>query len=420
MKLSRNLIIAIFSLLVLTVASVTVVMVVYFNSYIITYDLDGGEMDENETRVWVGSEYSLPTPTKAGYAFAGWYLKDQYFLSEGIWEIEDDVTLTAKWGLRDDIGVIYNKGDDGYIIESFNGSVSSNIVLPMKYNGEAVVGIKAGALDVLNDRVKDVAQGFIKVYLPSNIAVDRELSLGESIFVCRYNAVDNKGFIYLEEESGVSVVGYNGAYTSDIVIPEIYNGKPVTAVGDYGFYGTEKYLIGETDDFYRILMPECIKAVGKNAFGLCNGIKASLYNTKNGKLLEIIDLSRLFDWLTVVSVSKGNDDLVKVVTQIMPAFGWSEHTSANYYVRYNTNGGEILKKMTIVNKKGENETVTVNVKDATLKKNKSYTLPTPTREGYTFAGWYYGEKLVPVKGTSWGFDNHVEITAKWIAIQKEG
>ena len=420
MRLSRNLIIVIFSLFVLTVASVTVVMVVYFNSYIVTYDLDGGEMDETETRVWVGSEYSLPSPSKKGYAFAGWYLNDKYFLSEGIWEIEDDVTLTARWGLRDDLGVVYNEGDDGYIIESFNGSVTSNIVLPMKYNGMDVVGIRAGALDMLNERVKDVDEGFIKVYVPSTIATQQELSLGEDIFVCKYNAVDNSGFIYLEEGSSVKVVGYNGTYTTDILIPESYNGKPVTAVGNYGFYGTEKYLKGEADDFYRILMPESIKNVGENAFALCSGVKVSLYYMKNGNMLEIIDLSRLYDWITSVSISDGNDDLVKVVTQIMPAFGWSEHSSANYYVRFNTNGGKLVKKITIVNNDGENETVTVSVKDEALKKNKGYTLPTPTREGYIFDGWYYGETLVPIKGTSWGFDNHIEITAKWKEIQKEG
>ena len=420
MRLSRNLIIVIFSLFVLTVASVTVVMVVYFNSYIVTYDLDGGEMDETETRVWVGSEYSLPSPSKEGYAFAGWYLNDKYFLSEGIWEIEDDVTLTARWGLRDDLGVVYNEGDDGYIIESFNGSVTSNIVLPMKYNGMDVVGIRAGALDMLNERVKDVDEGFIKVYVPSTIATQQELSLGEDIFVCKYNAVDNSGFIYLEEGSSVKVVGYNGTYTTDILIPESYNGKPVTAVGNYGFYGTEKYLKGEADDFYRILMPESIKDVGENAFALCSGVKVSLYYMKNGNMLEIIDLSRLYDWITSVSISDGNDDLVKVVTQIMPAFGWSEHSSANYYVRFNTNGGKLVKKITIVNNDGENETVTVSVKDEALKKNKGYTLPTPTREGYIFDGWYYGEILVPIKGTSWGFDNHIEITAKWKEIQKEG
>jgi len=424
LRLSKNLIIAIVSLLAVTVISVTVVMVIYFNSYIVTYDLDGGVMEETETRVWVGSEYSLPSPTKNGYAFAGWYLDGKYFMAEGIWELERDVKLTAKWGLRDSGGVIFDKNDKGYIIESYSGDVSSNVVLPLKFNGEPVVEVKSVVFDLLKSRVKESSVGFIKVYVPSTAKIEYKPTENEGLILSKYTALDPAGFVYLENENSVTLTGYTGKYEESIVIPMEYNGKTVDGIGDYALYGTAKYSKIETSDFFRILMPECIKTVGKKAFSLCNGIKVSVYYEKDGKTRELVSpfaLSRLYDWIVNAKISDGNDELIKVITQILPAFGWTEHTAANYYVRFNANGGEIVKKVPVENNDGETVYVTVNVKDITdLKKNKKYELPVPTREGYTFDGWYYGETLVPQTGDKWGFDTHIELDAKWTEIQKEG
>jgi len=195
LRLSKNLIIAIVSLLAVTVISVTVVMVIYFNSYIVTYDLDGGVMEETETRVWVGSEYSLPSPTKNGYAFAGWYLDGKYFMAEGIWELERDVKLTAKWGLRDSGGVIFDKNDKGYIIESYSGDVSSNVVLPLKFNGEPVVEVKSVVFDLLKSRVKESSVGFIKVYVPSTAKIEYKPTENEGLILSKYTALDPAGFV---------------------------------------------------------------------------------------------------------------------------------------------------------------------------------------------------------------------------------
>ncbi|MBR6515240.1 MAG: InlB B-repeat-containing protein [Bacilli bacterium] len=43
-----------------------------------------------------GDEITLPTPTKDGYTFNGWYLNDKLF-TENVWSFDSDVTLVAKW-----------------------------------------------------------------------------------------------------------------------------------------------------------------------------------------------------------------------------------------------------------------------------------------------------------------------------------
>ena len=48
--------------------------------------------------------------------------------------------------------------------------------------------------------------------------------------------------------------------------------------------------------------------------------------------------------------------------------------------------------------------------------DKEYSLPVPTKEGYTFDGWYYNDELIKVTGT-WSKKTSVKLIAKWSAIR---
>ena len=47
--------------------------------------------------------------------------------------------------------------------------------------------------------------------------------------------------------------------------------------------------------------------------------------------------------------------------------------------------------------------------------DSSYQLPVPTRTGYTFDGWYYGNSKLPQSGT-WGIPKNATLTAHWETI----
>ncbi len=47
--------------------------------------------------------------------------------------------------------------------------------------------------------------------------------------------------------------------------------------------------------------------------------------------------------------------------------------------------------------------------------HSSYQLPVPTRTGYTFNGWYYGNSKLPQSGT-WGIPENATLTAHWKTI----
>lgn len=68
------------------------------NTYTITFELNGGKMDAKTAMdVTYDSPFTLPTPTREGYTFGGWYFKTTAYSSSGTWGKTGNTTLSAKW-----------------------------------------------------------------------------------------------------------------------------------------------------------------------------------------------------------------------------------------------------------------------------------------------------------------------------------
>ena len=67
------------------------------NSYTLTLDPAGGNLSENSVTVTYNKEYFLPTPTRRGYEFWGWYDDGYFIASRGIWTVPFELNLTAHW-----------------------------------------------------------------------------------------------------------------------------------------------------------------------------------------------------------------------------------------------------------------------------------------------------------------------------------
>ena len=375
-------------------------------------------MDVTETNVWVGKEYELATPTKNGYAFAGWYFGNESVGISGEWKYEEDVVLKAKWEIRDENGIVYERVEGGYIITGYRGEAKRIIIVPQSYNGINIVGIKANAFKYLDERVEQTKYKHIKIYVPADAISDSDASqLGEIIMVSRYSKIEPSGIIYLESDTDVSLVGYIGSYNEHINIPNSYNDKPVTSIGDYAFYGSSYFIPEQENDYYRVRIPKSIKSIGKNAFGLCNDVRVILYEYKGESISEIVDKSKQYDWLKDVTIKENNDHFVEVLSQMRPAFGWELYTKAGYYIRLNPMGGTVTKVVEGMDINNKPIFVLVVLKDVTFYQNEAYTLPIPERHGFEFEGWYYNNKLIPQSGSTWKFGTHIELTAKWSEIK---
>ncbi len=69
------------------------------NSYMVTLDPDGGSVSETTIAVQYNHEYNLPTPTRLGYTFDGWFDNSANICNSGIWTYENDKTFTAHWSV---------------------------------------------------------------------------------------------------------------------------------------------------------------------------------------------------------------------------------------------------------------------------------------------------------------------------------
>ena len=69
------------------------------NEYTVTLDVNGGTLPADASTtidVTYDVQYTLPTPTKTGYTFLGWFSGSTQYES-GAWSGLSDVTLTASW-----------------------------------------------------------------------------------------------------------------------------------------------------------------------------------------------------------------------------------------------------------------------------------------------------------------------------------
>lgn len=81
------------------------------DTHTVTFDADGGTVSPATKTVTYGEKYgTLPTPTKPGETFYGWFLGDLLITENSIVELDDDATLKAAWSIRSSMRV---KGSDG-------------------------------------------------------------------------------------------------------------------------------------------------------------------------------------------------------------------------------------------------------------------------------------------------------------------
>ena len=67
------------------------------NTYVVTYNANGGAVTNATQDVTFDASYTLETPVLSGQIFKGWYNGDAPVELTGTWKIASDVTLTASW-----------------------------------------------------------------------------------------------------------------------------------------------------------------------------------------------------------------------------------------------------------------------------------------------------------------------------------
>ena len=91
----------------------------------ITLDVNGGNaLLEDTINTSYDENVDLPTPTRTGYTFQGWY-NGETLVSSGAWHIVGDATLQAHWRANTYIVSLYGIAEDYTVSFNLNGAEGS-------------------------------------------------------------------------------------------------------------------------------------------------------------------------------------------------------------------------------------------------------------------------------------------------------
>ena len=418
-------------------------------TFAINYVLDGGTNSENNPNEYVPEKLPLllENPTKSGYKFVGWY-DNENFTGEAITEISagimGDVTLYAKWNALDyRISYELNGGTnaenpDGYDVSdlpvSLHAPSRTGYIFKGWYMGEnRVLAIPVGTTGNVVVSAK---------WEPITYTIDFDTNGGLPTLSSIDYTIESDSFTLQE----ITKAGYtfDGWYNGETKVTEITTGT----------YGNMTLVAKWTADLYTI------------SYDLADGVNSpenpTSYTIESG-LITLKDPTR--EGYTFAGWYNGEQLVTTIDSNTLENISLTAKWTVNSYkLTFDVDGnltertfkyGESITAIENPTKVGHTfagwskeipETmpandITVEAKWAINSYDITYdlaggvnnsenptsytiesgliTLKNPTREGYTFLGWYNGEQLVTIIDSN-TLEN-ITLTAKWkITTDHEG
>ncbi|MBQ7760838.1 MAG: InlB B-repeat-containing protein [Clostridia bacterium] len=296
---------------------ISIIMLVSCNNekYIVTFDLNGGEMYTESVEVEYSKYYTLPTPKRTGYEFLGWYNGEEKVEIVGDWFIEGNVQLVAKWEFS-----------EFTITYKLNGGTLENQV--NEYNSETETFVITPPTKE-NSIFSYWVDGNGKTH-QGDIVIEKGSSGNITLTAVWWNFVDETGVKFSYENNELTVIGYEGKDLEGFSIKSEYYGVPVVAIADSAFEGLGSFL-GESETYFRVNIPKSIKRIGKNAFKDCNDVKVLLTPDQNadgndGSYIDKEYSIMIEEWMAQVTIEEGNTHLADVIRKDRPAIGRPKYT----------------------------------------------------------------------------------------------
>jgi uncharacterized repeat protein (TIGR02543 family) len=225
---------------------------------VVSFESNGGNAIASVT-VNKGSKLSsLPTPTRGGYDFIGWYKEASLTTA---WNrasdtVTIDITLYAKWEEIPKYTVTFNFNNGGPVDHETveRGSKLTAPIVPPLEGWTFLRWYKEA--------------NFINAW---NFAVDTVT--GDITLYAKWERSGTTGLIYaLNGSTSYSVTGYNGS-AAEVRIPAEHNGLPVTAIAANAFQSKTAITA--------IIIPYSITSIGSNVFADCTVLTNIEYNAEN-------------------------------------------------------------------------------------------------------------------------------------------
>lgn len=357
------------------------------NEYQVFFDVNGGsELEDNKLNVIYNSNYTLPKPEKTGYEFKGWYNEDNELINDGLWNIDSNVKLKAKWEIKVfKINYILNGGvNNNDNLQSYNYEYDDITILnPNKtgytFNGWSINGNTELAKDYV---IKHNSLGDITleaVFTPNSYKLTLDVNGG--------NSLEKDGFkINYDEKFSLEVPTRTG-YTFD----GWYNESSKVESG------TWKYLEDVTLKAKWNIINYTIKYNLDGGVNNSNNVSRYTYESDDITISEPTKNGYTFLGWTY-------GDVIVPVKEVVINHNSTGNIELNanfqvntYYITYDVNGGNELDQNVIG-----------------IVYDTNFSLITPTKDGYQFDGWYIDSTKF-VSGR-WTKTEDITLTAKWSLI----
>lgn len=326
------------------------------NEYKVSLNTDGGEVSKEHLLIKYDSSYEgLPIPEKSGYNFDGWYYEEELITNETLMTKDFEHELVAKWEITDyhitydldggsleNLVITYNVGKEdfaisnpikkGYVFVGWNINGNSNLEknLIIKQGTTRDINLKANYQPISYSIVYNANGGTGKME-DTIVNYDQEINLKPNSY----------------EYIGKKFIGWSLSKTSNVIFKDQDLISNLSSINDskitlYANWETIYYNVTYYDWNNEIVKEEKI-AYNEES------VPPTLY--RRGYTFESWDKSNF---------------LISSDTTYHPIF-----TRNNYTIQYD------------LNKDTSNDLVAIdyNIESSDI------TLPTPTKEGYTFEGW---------------------------------
>ena len=372
--------------------------------YAISYELNGGSATGAVVQYDGTKDVTLPTPTKEGYNFLGWY-ESADFSGSKVEKIaagsKGDKTFYAKWEeVAEDAYTISYELNGGKLsgqATSYTGAEDVVLVAPT-FAGYEFAGWYESA-DFSGAKVEKIAAG----------------STGNKTFYAKWTLVE---YTVSYELNGGSMTGAVEAYNVEsediaLVAPtkEGYTFLGWYESADFAGSKVEKIVAGSTGNktFYAKWESEEVEDDG------VYDVKYVIYGGSMVNATYTYDGSVDVEMPTVLRVGysfKGWYDNAEFTGSKVEKIAAGETGDKTYYAKwqpsvysivYNLDGGEL-----------ENPQTSYTIED-------KVTLPTPTKAGHEFLGWFDNAELEgePVTEIAKGNTGKFEFYAAWEALEVE-
>ena len=352
------------------------------NVYTITFNPNGGEVSPNSINVQYSQQYDLPIPTRTGYNFVSWYLGETQIEKSGTWEIDEDVELYANWSLATySIKYVLNGG----INSSKNPTEYTINEEHSLYDARKTGYTFLGWFDQNNNRLTEIKKG----------------TYGKLILTAHWN--DGNTYV-------VTLNPFGGECTEDSINVQFdhnYNLPIPTRLGytfDGWFYGDS--IIPNNGIWKKFNFNVSLEAHWSIInYSITYNLNGGKEKSPNRTTYTVHDFFAFHDpfktgYTFLGWFDENNNKIIAITPGRTGNLTLDAHWNDGnvYTITLNANGG------------------TCSESSIVLQFGHEYSLPIPTRLGYSFEGWYQGITKISNSDKEWCGVGDTTLVAKWSII----